>query len=260
MNIGLIGYGFVGQAMDSTFKKHTKVTIYDKYQNEHSDISGIIDSEICFVAVPTPSCNNGYDLSALNDVLTCLTQVSYTGIVVIKSTVLPGTTRKFIRDYPSLKIIHNPEFLTARTAAEDFAKQSHIIIGYENEEYGLTVKNFYQSIFPEARISSCNTLESESTKIFCNCYYAVKIQLFTEFKLLCDSNHSDFNKVRQMMLENSWINPMHTTIPGPDGQLSFGGLCFPKDLTALVKHMENNEQKSEVLSAALLERNQMRDN
>jgi UDPglucose 6-dehydrogenase len=121
------------------------------------------------------------------------------------------------------------------------------------------VRDFYQSLFPKAEISLCTSLESESMKIFCNTFYAVKVQYFTELYLICQKNGSDYDKIRDMMLKNGWINKMHTVIPGPDGQISYGGLCFPKDTNALLKYMEKLNTDNKVLKATVEERNDMRE-
>ena len=78
-------------------------------------------------------------------------------------------------------------------------------------------------------------------KLYCNVFYASKIQIFTEFYLCCQKVNISFDRVVQLMLENKWIHPMHTQVPGPDGKISYGGLCFPKDIQALLFFM--NEKK-----------------
>ena len=95
--------------------------------------------------------------------------------------------------------------------------------------------------------------------IFCNCFYAVKVQFFNELYLVCQSSNMEYNKILGMMLKNGWINPMHTTVPGPDGKLSYGGLCFPKDTNALNEYMVRMGIPNRVLKAVIDERNEMRD-
>ena len=173
----------------------------------------------------------------------------------------PETTNNLSNEFPELKFIHNPEFLTARTAFEDFHNQTHIVLGKglkctENDLNN--VKLFYNDLYPDAEISLCSSLESESMKSFVNCFYSVKVQFFTELYLLCQSNGCDYNVVKDMMLKNGWINPMHTTVPGPDGQVSYGGLCFPKDTNALNKYMIKSNTPNKVLEATIKERNDMR--
>lgn len=258
MNIGIIGHGFVGKAISTNLiKRGLSVTIYDKFIEEYNNFSAVLNTDLCFVSVPTPAAVTGFNLTAIDDVLKKLSLSNYQGIVVLKSTVLPKTTEQFQETYSNLRIIHNPEFLTARTAVRDFDEQQHIILGGKSQDTA-PVLEFYQKYFPTAEISLCTSTESESVKLFCNCYYASKVQLFTEFKLISDQNDSNFQVIRQLMLKNGWINQMHTTVPGPDGMLSFGGYCFPKDLTALTN--ASNSEYTTVLSAVLKERNLMRKN
>ena len=174
------------------------------------------------------------------------------GVVVVHNLLLK---------YKNLLFIHNPEFLTARTAFEDFHNQTHIVLG-KNENINdiqlKTLTNFYSFLYPFAEISICSSLESESMKIFCNCFYSVKIQFFTEIYLLCKKNNCDYNVVKNMMIKNNWINKMHTNIPGPDGNISYGGLCFPKDTNALLKYMQKLNTPHNVLQCSIEERNSMR--
>ena len=62
-----------------------------------------------------------------------------------------------------------------------------------------------------------------------------------------------------MILKNGWVNPMHTNVPGSDGKISYGGLCFPKDTKALSNYMKNNNIPNNVLDASIKERDLMRD-
>ena len=80
-----------------------------------------------------------------------------------------------------------------------------------------------------------------------------------EFYLLCQKMDIDYDTVKNMMLKNGWINPNHTNVPGPDGQLSYGGLCFPKDTNALCEMMKKKNVPNSVLSATIQERNSMRE-
>ena len=255
--VSQIGNGFVGSALNKSFYNNgLKINIYDKYQNIGS-INFIIDSDIIFFCLPTPYKENfGYDLSAIEENLLLLQKNNFSGLVVIKSTVLPGTCNYLEKKY-NIKIIHNPEFLTERTAFQDFHNQKHIVLGFNNIQHENIIK-LYKKFYPNAEISICTSCESESMKIFCNTFYAIKIQIFNEFYLLCNSLNIDFNNTKELMLKNGWINPMHTNVPGPDGSLSYGGSCFPKDTNALLEQMRNLSVPSNVLAGCVLERNSMR--
>ena len=257
--IGLIGCGFVGSALQNSFnKKGTEITVFDKYKNI-GNLFDLAHSEIIFLCLPTPFVSDvGFDLSAIEECLSLLPK-SDEKIYVLKSTVTPGTTRTLSNKY-GIKIIHNPEFLTQRTAFEDFDNQKHIVLGLNNRDYmEEAVISLYSELYPEAKISICTSEESETMKLFCNNFYAQKVMIFNEFYNICQKSGINFNIVKNLMLENGWINAMHTQVPGPDGQLGYGGACFIKDTMALLKFAQDIGAMSKILQSTIEERNQLRD-
>lgn len=267
MIISIIGLGFVGSAMYSSFTKKSinNLIIYDKYKNGGIGLlESCLKADIIFLALPTLFNNltKQYDKEPIYETCDYLEKNSFSGVVVIKSTVEPETTNLLSKKYHTLHFIHNPEFLTARTAEEDFHNQKHIVLGK-----GITcptdkftnVRKFYLENYPDAEISECTALESESMKIYLNSFYAMKIQFFTELYLLCEKNNSNFQTIKTMMLKNNWINPAHTNIPGPDGSISYGGLCFPKDTMALNEYMKKYNSPNKLLSSTIEERNSIRN-
>ena len=262
--ISIIGVGFVGGAMKKSFEmKNVSVYAYDKFKDIDS-FEKCLEASIMFLCLPTlfDEHTNEYDKEPMHETCVKLVDAGYEGLVVIKSTVEPKTTDNFSVKYPSLKFIHNPEFLTAATAFEDFHNQSHIVLGKGPNVSDKDIEplvNLYKELYPTAEISLCSCTESESMKSFVNCFYSVKVQFFNELYLTCKANKCDYNIVKNLMLKNKWINPMHTNVPGPDGQLSYGGQCFPKDTNALLQHMKNRDVPHEVLEASISERNKMRN-
>jgi nucleotide sugar dehydrogenase len=265
MQIGIIGLGFVGYSMFRSFQmKDVDVTGYDKF-NERSNgtFADILKTDIVFLCLPTKydESINKYNKDAIHETCGLLDDVEYEGTVVIKSTVEPQTTELFAKKY-KLNFIHNPEFLTARTAFEDFHNQKHIVLGRATtcpETKLDELVDFYSKYWQDAEVSVCMATESESMKSFVNCYYSVKIQFFNELYSVCQKSGTDYAVVKDLMLRNGWINPMHTDVPGPDGQLSYGGLCFPKDTNALLQYMKSIGSEHMVLEAVVKERNVMRD-
>ena len=269
MNISIIGLGFVGSAMYESFQqKGINVTGYDKYKNGGvGSLATCIETDLMFLCLPTQySAETGeYDKSSIIDVLKELVTHKYTGLIVLKSTVEPETTTmlyNMFKDTHHLNLLHNPEFLTAKTALHDFHNQDHIVLGKHancKQELVDNLEKLYMAYYPNAEISQCDSNESECMKIFVNNFYASKIQLFNEYYALCQKSGIDYDNVKDLMLKNKWINPMHTNVPGTDGKLSYGGYCFPKDTNALCNHMKRKETPSNVLSAVIKERDEMRD-
>jgi len=265
MKIGQIGFGFVGGALHRSLKKKgVKTIVYDKFQKIGS-IDILLGTDVIFLCLPTPYVDgHGFDLSAIIENLKALAEKTYEGLIVIKSTVEPGITESLGARFRGLHLCHNPEFLTARTADEDFHNQKHIVLGYNecpetSMEKVEALFDFFKQHYPETDISMCRSVESESMKLFCNNFYAMKVQIFNEFYFLCQKRGIDFEIVKDLMIKNDWINPMHTLVPGPDGQPSYGGACFPKDTRALNHFMKSSGSPNKVVEACIEERDLMRE-
>lgn len=265
MIIGIIGVGFVGGAIMKSFsEKKIDLRVYDKYKTSvEGDFAATLDSDLIFLCLPTLFSEDlkTYDLTPTHEVCQMLQDAEYNGLVIIKSTVISNTSDQLTKQY-GLKIIHNPEFLTARTAYQDFQQQKHIVLGKTSiitEADMDLINNFYNEYFPSAKITECSALESETMKIFVNSFYAMKVQIFNEFYLLCQKMDCSFTQVRKMMLANGWINPMHTDVPGPDGLLSYGGACFPKDTQALRSLFNHHDVMHGILDSCITERDYMRN-
>jgi len=269
MLIGVIGVGFVGGAMIKSFTEKGFITnetlfMYDKYKNGGiGSLADVVKTDILFLSLPTTFDygNLMYDKSAIEETLEYLQNIDYKGSVIIKSTLEPTTSDDMSQKY-KLNIIHNPEFLTARTAYDDFHNQTHVVLGKTSFCGDLAysqIVQFYKTYYPLATVSECTSSEAECMKMLTNVFYASKVQIFTEFYLLCQSINTNYDNVKNIMLKNGWINPMHTTIPGPDGQKSYGGLCFPKDTNALAHFMDEKNVPNGVIRAVITERDQMRE-
>ncbi len=266
MRPSVVGVGVVGSALVQSFtlKGLTPVS-FDKFKctrdnpgAEPVSLESCVESDVMFLCLPTIIKDGpGYDKTAIYETCSFLEHKKYQGIIVLKSTVEPGTTVHLEHVFKGLKFVHNPEFLSADTAFEDFHTQKHVVLGGNPDLTG-KVAEFFRKHYPEAVISECTSVESESMKICANSFYAVKIQFFNEIYLACVHNGANYEVVRQLMLKNGWINPQHTQVPGKDKQLSYGGMCFPKDTKALENYMISNGVPCGVLSATIKERESMR--
>ena len=222
-----------------------------------------LDRDVVFLALPTPydAERQSYNLDAIHEVCAHLHAHTFRGLVVLKSTVTPHTTDALAERYGSLKLVHNPEFLSTATAEHDFHTQRHVILGKHDrvaaEEF-VVLERFYRTHYPRAQISTCTCAEAEMAKMACNTFYAVKIQFFNEIYAMCGHAGVAYEPVKTLMLANGWIHAMHTSVPGPDGNTSFGGACFPKDARALLGSMRAAGVPRAVLQAAIEERDAMR--
>jgi len=137
--IGIVGIGTVGKAVKYWFNKEGyPLFLYDKNKKIGSS-EEINRSEIVFISVPTPfrKQGKGYDDSAVIEALNLLSSPK---IVVIKSTILPGSTEKFQKKFSKHKILFNPEFLRQKTALRDFLHPNQQIIGYTAKSKGAAKK------------------------------------------------------------------------------------------------------------------------
>jgi len=263
----VIGLGFVGSALFKSFaiKKVEPLNGFDKYKNGGVGcFKDCLQSPMIFLCLPTlyDHDDREYNKSAIYETMELLSQCEYDGVVVLKSTVEPGTCDVLSKQYVNLSIMHNPEFLSAATAFHDFHYQDHVVLGKGtncSETQITMMTSFYKELYPEAEISICTALESESMKSFVNCFYSVKIQFFNELYQLCVKQGSNFDTIKELMIKNKWINPMHTTVPGHDGKPSYGGACFPKDTNALLQTMKQNGTPHALLEGCIRERNDMRE-
>jgi len=265
--IGVCGVGFVGNAVMSFFTKPHfqdvyEVFVYDKYKNINT-FEHLLGTDVVFVCLPTnfDPATNTYDMGEVDSILYALIAAGYMGVVILKSTVLPTYCSDKSEAFSALTLVHNPEFLTARTAVEDFENQEHIILGLTSpvkpglEKY---LYNFYAYAFPDATISTTSSDVSGLVKLVCNSFYATKVQFFTEIYLLCLELDVPYGTVKDLCIKNGWISPQHTSVPGPDSLISFGGLCLPKDISALNAFLKGKGLPCKVLNAAIEERNEMR--
>lgn len=264
MIVGICGLGIVGNAVYSFMTNNNveQVIVYDKYKQINS-LDALLCTDMLYICISTPYVDTmkSYNMDETDTTLFLLNELNYAGIILIKSTVLPNYCETINNTYPALNIIHNPEFLSAATATKDFSEQSHIILGYTEKTKTMVVNkvaDFYSTLFPQAVISISNSTTTALTKLACNSFYAAKVQFFTELYSLCSKIDIDFNDVKELMLKNNWINPMHTSVPGSDGQISFGGECLPKDINALNQFMILHNSYNSILEAVIQERNSIR--
>lgn len=238
--IGIIGQGFVGNAVYQKFKNYYDVLTYDLDESKSNSTYGdlVFKSDIIFLCLPTPMNQNGSchtdilekELDNL-DLLTDNWETRKT--VVIKSTVSPGTTSKWNELYESLDIIFNPEFLTEANAVDDFNNQNRIVLGGPRPAT-TKLRQIYSKVFPQAHIIKTDSTHAEMVKYMTNAFLATKVSFANEIYQVCEKLKIDYDKVVEYATLDDRLGKSHWQVPGPDGDFGFGGHCFPKDLSALL--------------------------
>ena len=240
--IGIIGFGYVGRAIQHGFAQTCDFRIYDINPtiSENTLEEVCKDSEYIFVCVPTPMKSTGEcDISIVEyTVKKCHKYLKNTDkILIIKSTVVPFTTYMLKNKYPHMRIVFNPEFLTARTYKLDFINSARIILG-GNIADTRKVEILYRKRFPDKSVPIYHTdsTTAETVKELANCFLATKVLLCNEFYDICDKIGVDYNEVMEMILADGRIGRSHTDVPGHDSKRGISGVCFPKDMNAMI-HM-----------------------
>lgn len=243
--VGIVGKGFVGGAMYENFKEVFNVLVWDTDETKRNVATFddfVNDSDIIFVCVPTPMKDDGScDTHIVSSVIGDIARVDRRKYVVIKSTVTPGTTQQLASDL-NMTIGFNPEFLTEANAHNDFRFQQLIVIGADDSGIATVMTQLYSEFNSKvenpAYVIRRTTKEAEMFKYLANCFLATKVIFANEFKNLCDKTDVDYNRIAEIAVLDKRLGKTHWKVPGPDGKHGFGGSCFPKDTSALLRHAE----------------------
>lgn len=214
----------------------------------HSEIEPtILETDVTFVAVGTPSQSDGsidlqYIKAVSRDIGKALNQKNQYHVVVIKSTVTPGTTQsivKLILEEESEKqcgkdfgLCMNPEFLRQGSAFYDTFHADRIVIGEYDQKSGDVLENIYKEFYGESLPPVIRTTLStaELIKYASNAMLATKISFINTIANICEKiPQADVKVVAQAMGLDKRIGPLFL-----DAGLGYGGSCFPKDVKALI--------------------------
>jgi len=255
--IGIVGQGYVGKAISSFFSdKNVDLFTYDKFVSDTSNCSSLSKlvelSEIIFICLPTPMKKNGECYTGIvEEVVSDINDYTTKNkILVLKSTVPPGTSDKLNHDNNNISLIFNPEFLTEANFIEDFLNQKNIIIGGE-EKHLSQVEELYQTFFPNVSIRKTNAINAEMTKYILNTFLATKVSFANEIKILCDRIGADYDRIIELVCTDNRAGNSHWSVPGPDGKIGFGGSCFPKDINGLLMFAESLGIEMEIIKSAI---------
>tara|TARA_Y100000385_G_scaffold66361_1_gene65985 strand:+ start:952 stop:1770 length:819 start_codon:yes stop_codon:yes gene_type:complete len=248
--IGIIGQGFVGNAIYQKFKNYFEVKTYDIIKDKsNSEKKVAMSQNVVFVCLPTPMNRRGRcDTSLIESTVKEIFTTFKCKTVVIKSTVPPGTTAKINSLYPDMDVVFNPEFLTEANAVEDFNNQNRVILGGPREST-TKLKTIYRKIFPDIDIIKTGSTHAEMVKYLTNTFLATKVAFANEMYQICEGLKLDYDKVIEYSTFDKRLGKSHWAVPGPDGDFGYGGHCFPKDLSAMLRLADDLETVDNVLNA-----------
>ncbi len=266
-SIAVIGQGFVGGSLATVFSERKfKVFAYDKAgkvapgaQAPETGVRSLKTfvkacelqkrfSGVYFLCLPTPMKASGEaDLSIVESVLADLNRFSgrKDRVVVVKSTVPPGSTSCWNEKFTKIRVIFSPEFLTEANALDDMRNQDRIILGGPRPHIN-RVRDIFRTAFQGVPIIKTSSTTAEMVKYVTNVHLAVKVALANEFYQICESldkvgSDIDYDKVIEYATFDKRLGRSHWQVPGPmpaddtgDPAFGFGGSCFVKDINALI--------------------------
>ena len=294
MRISVFGLGYVGCVSAACFAKHgndvvgvdvspTKVDIINQGNSpivEHGmneliaetvaakslrattdSADAIANSELSLVCVGTPSNTNGsldlrYVSRVCEEIGACLRDKSERHVVVIRSTMLPGTIENAV--IPALEtasgkkagegfgVCINPEFLREGTSLKDFYAPPFTLIGADDEQTADMVRQLYVDIDAPIFVTSLKT--AEMVKYVCNCFHALKVTFANEVGNVCKALGIDSHEVMDVFCQDHKLNlSSYYLKPG----FAFGGSCLPKDLRAMNYKAKEVDVEVPVLASIL---------
>ena len=234
MKIGIIGFGFVGQAIGWAHRSDNLIIRDPKYQ-KNAEIAEFVGCDAIFICVPTPSTEDGHcDSSILEQTLKELLFVVINKQIPIicKSTAPPSVYERLQKEYPN--IVHCPEFLTAANATTDYANADSCVLG-GNYDWAVKAREVIRHGRPMVhdKFTIVPIKVAALHKYLMNSYLAARVSFMNDFKKLADAVEVKWSDLSYLAKHDGRIGYSHLDVPGPDGQYGWGGTCFPKDVAAI---------------------------
>lgn len=239
----IAGYGFVGKAHELLFKNYRReIIIHDPPKDMYANFNTASAVIIC---VPTPELKSGAcDISAVYDVVS---QCKETTPIMIKSTIhLQGW--QFLKEtFPNHKLCFSPEFLRAAQWMNDITKIDNIILSGDTDYW----RDQYSINWPHIKINIVQPEEAIAIKYFRNAFLATKVSFFNEIYDFCKAYNLNFEQVKLGITADDRIGGSHSHVWPQDGVRGWGGMCFPKDTSALLKMAAEKNINLNTLQAAV---------
>lgn len=222
----VIGWGVTGKATALAFG----ITKYFSRTSFNITLNEAAKCRFIFICVPTPTTNGSCDTSIVEGYVSQLSEIGCSGVIVVRSTVTPGTCKRLAEKY-NVPVISNPEFLTEKTAEYDAKHPDIIVIGSDIPAWGEALKGLYDARFKGVNTYLTDTVTAETIKYGINCFYALKVVYANQLYDVCKRNGANYEKIKEAMYHRKWIGNNHLDVWFNEKR-GAGGRCLKKDLEA----------------------------
>ncbi len=238
--IAIIGYGVVGKGMKKLLEKHFDVIFFDPAVSGSATKEDCNSADLAVICVPTPIASDGScDISLVEESVAWLE----TKLILVKSTIAPGTT-KYLREKYNKKVNFSPEYMGESSYFTPFWKypdpekaETHTFVIVGGDEASEILNVFVKCMSVDTHYVVATAEEAELTKYMENTFFATKVSFCNEFFEIAKAYGVDYKRLREMWLMDSRINPNHTLVF--EDKRGWGGKCYPKDLSAIIKASES---------------------
>lgn len=253
--IGIVGLGVVGKGIQKLFGDSV-TAIYDP-NHGFGDKDLFTDVDLIVICVPTPESKDGScDTSAVGSTLEWISDIGFDGVVLLKSTVPPTAIKKFLKDFPRIRLVFSPEYMGESKYFTPFWKypdpqdmRSHTwqIFGGEKKDTSLCVDIFQRKMSVDTVFLQTTIMTASLAKYAENCFFATKVTFCNEFYDIAETFGVDYNELRECWLADTRINRNHTMVFKKDR--GYGGRCYPKDMKAMIADAKKAGYSADLLKA-----------
>lgn len=231
MQIGFIGQGWIGRNYADDFERRGYTVVrYALEEPYAANKDRIQECDIVFIAVPTPTTPAGFDPSIVRSVLPLVGEGK---IAVLKSTIVPGTTAEFQKEFPGIVLVYSPEFLSEATAVHDASHPFSNIFGLPSmDDMHRAAAQAVEAVLPPAPFSQvCTSTEAEFIKYSHNLNGYFQILLSNILYDAAQAAGVQWQPIQEALdhdpyISNRYNKPVHKSGRGA------GGGCFIKDFAA----------------------------
>lgn len=237
INAVVYGYGTVGKSTANAFG-------IEKYFSRSKANITLGEASRCryhFICLPTPLSGGRYDVEPIRDLIRQI--LSYEGgqnVFILRSTVLPGTTKALCSELGTEAIVHAPEFLSEITAEKDAKNPDLVVVGCDRPNYRKDVAGVFKARYKGVDIIETDSITAELIKCSRNAFYSTKVMFGNEIYEIAKRTQANYETVKQALYKSSWVGKNHLDVyykraDWDKAKRGLHGKCLPKDLRALAE-------------------------